>query len=234
MSNVSIPYPQLGVASFQKMDNWLNTFLLAGSDPDIFTYPLVMEENIAFSQFQVVGRNARNRLEPVVATAVDHYSVSAATIAAAGSGGTDGAAVVTGTTGTGTKFQADITISGGEITAINDIKVQGDYTVAPTNAAAEPVTGGGLTGAELNLTVNTVEVAAYSVPPCGITTQAYTTAVGEVMTSQPIYMAGCFNVDALVFDASFTDDTLKLNTFFGAPTPTSIVLKTRPSGAPLT
>lgn len=234
MANVTVPYSGYGAAHFEKLDNWLNDFLLAGSDPEMFTFPMVLEENIAFQRFQVVGKNVRGRLEPVVVTVVDHYSVSGAAIANAGSGGTTGAAVVTGTTGTGTKFQADVTIAGGQITAINDIKVQGDYTALPTNPATEPVTGGGLVGATLNLTMQTVEVPTYSVPPCAITTQSYTSAVGEVTTSQPVFLGGCFNIYALVFDASFTDDNLKLNVFFGAPSPTTIVLKTRPSGAPLT
>lgn len=81
-------------------------------------------------------------------------TVTGAAIAAAGSGGTNGTAVVTGTTGTGTPFQADVTIAGGEISAINSIAVGGAYSKSPTNPAAEPVTGGGLVGATLNLTIS--------------------------------------------------------------------------------
>ena len=79
------------------------------------------------------------------------YQVVAATVAAGGSGGTDGTQTVTGTTGTGTKFQASVTVSGGAITAVLSITTAGNYTVAPTTP--DPVTGAGLTGATLNLTV---------------------------------------------------------------------------------
>jgi hypothetical protein len=80
-------------------------------------------------------------------------TVISATIASAGTGGTTGTSTVTGTTGTGTLFQASVTISGGAITGINGITVGGVYTATPTNPAAEPVTGGGLVGATLNLTM---------------------------------------------------------------------------------
>jgi hypothetical protein len=79
------------------------------------------------------------------------YYVSAASINNPGSGGTNGVQTVTGTTGTGTKFTASVTIAGGVITAINSITLQGNYSALPTNSYAEPVTGGGLTGATLTL-----------------------------------------------------------------------------------
>lgn len=82
---------------------------------------------------------------------VSTYQVVAATISAAGSGGTDGTQTVTGTTGTGTKFQASVTVTGGAITAVLSITVAGDYTVAPTSP--DPVTGASLVGAQLALTV---------------------------------------------------------------------------------
>ncbi len=83
--------------------------------------------------------------------------LSAAVLAGnAGTGGTNGTATVAGTTGTGTKFQASVTIASGAISAINSITVPGLYTVSPTNPYSEPVTGGGLTGAILNLTMGGV------------------------------------------------------------------------------
>lgn len=81
-------------------------------------------------------------------------SVVGAAIVNAGTGGTPGAATVTGTTGTGTKFQATVTIeAGGTIESIDSISVAGAYTVPPTDLTAEPVTGGGLTGATLALSL---------------------------------------------------------------------------------
>lgn len=106
------------------------------------------------------------------ATATAVMKVLSATIAAGGTGGTDGAQVVTGTTGTGTKFQANVTIAGGIITAVNSIAVVGAYTVMPT-LAGEPVTGASLTGATLNLVMG---VASYTIgaggtlyPAAGVT-----------------------------------------------------------------
>ena len=81
--------------------------------------------------------------------------VLGATIVSAGSGGTPGAVTLTGTTGTGTPFQIAGTIgAGGTLTALGAVTVQGNYTVLPSVTQAEPVTGGGLTGATLNLEIS--------------------------------------------------------------------------------
>ena len=79
------------------------------------------------------------------------YSVQNAAIVSGGTGGTNGTQTVTGTTGTGTKFQASVTVSGNAITSVNSITVAGSYSVLPTNLNNEPVTGGGLSGAALSL-----------------------------------------------------------------------------------
>lgn len=106
---------------------------------------------------------------------ISQTKVVSATIHAAGTGGTDGTATVTGTTGTvasGTRFQASVTIAGGIITAVNSITVAGIYNTNPTSIAAEPVTGGGLTGAELTVVMGVSSVqftnaGRYSVIPAG-------------------------------------------------------------------
>lgn len=77
--------------------------------------------------------------------------VVSATVAAGGSGGSNGTQTVTGTTGTGTKFTASVTVSAGAITAVLSISLGGSYTVNPTVLTAEPVTGASLTGAQLNI-----------------------------------------------------------------------------------
>jgi DNA-binding MarR family transcriptional regulator len=69
-------------------------------------------------------------------------SVLSATVNAGGSGGTNGPVTITGTTGTGTKFQAKGVISGGALTGITSITNAGSYTTDPTSLTAEPVTGG--------------------------------------------------------------------------------------------
>jgi len=67
---------------------------------------------------------------------------------------------VSGTTGTGTRFVAAVTISGGAITAVNGLNVSGSYSVNPNNPASEPVSGAGLSGAilALGIGVNTVGI----------------------------------------------------------------------------
>lgn len=55
-------------------------------------------------------------------------------------------------------------------------------------------------------------------------------AVGGVGKGVAVYRAGCFNPDALVWDASYSTDAHKFNAFNGAPTPTNIVIR-RPKTA---
>lgn len=87
------------------------------------------------------------------------YQVQSAAVNAGGSGGTNGTQTVTGTTGTGTKFQASVTVSGGAITAVNSITVAGSYSALPTSLSAEPVTGASLTGATLSLAMTAIWTA---------------------------------------------------------------------------
>jgi hypothetical protein len=121
-------------------------------------------------------------LAPVVT--VSHTQVASASIVNGGTAGADGTATVTGTTGTGTKFQALVTISGGAITAINSITSGGDYTINPTDPANEPVTGGGLSGAVLNVSMGVLQLSVTTAgvltanPSDGEFTQASTSGSG--------------------------------------------------------
>ena len=123
---------------------------------------------------------------PVVT--VQSTTVVSATIANAGTGGANGAAVVTGTTGTGAKFQANVTIAGGAITSVDSIALGGAYTVNPTTPATEPVVGAGLAGAELDvvlgvLTVSVTTAGALTANPAGgMFTQAATSGGGTGAT----------------------------------------------------
>jgi hypothetical protein len=121
--------------------------------------------------------------------------VVSATVAAAGTGGVDGSAVVTGTTGTGAKFQASVTIAGGVITAVNGITFGGNYTVNPIVLANEPITGGGLTGAALNvqmgvLTNSVTNPGIFTAnPPSGEFSQGSTSGTGSGATFHFTIMA---------------------------------------------
>lgn len=118
---------------------------------------------------------------------VTHTQVHSATVAAGGSGGTNGTQTVTGTTGTGTKFTASVTVAGGAITAVLSILTGGDYTANPTSLTAEPVTGASLTGAQLNvvmgvLTTTILSGGVYSVLPSNPVSQGSTSGSGTGAT----------------------------------------------------
>lgn len=116
------------------------------------------------------------------------------TIAAGGSGGTNGTQYVYGTTGAGNRFVLNVTISGGAITAINSVVDPGDYTTNPTTLSAEPVSGApgnSLAGATVNLT-GTIGVRQVSVTTPGIystypatMTQGATSGAGSGATFTP-------------------------------------------------
>lgn len=123
--------------------------------------------------------------------AVVSTQVVSATVASGGTNGLSGSQVVTGTTGIGTKFSANVTVSAaGVITSVNSITVGGDYTTNPTSLAAEPVTGAGITGATLNISMgvnrlNVNNAGSYSVlPPAPV---AVTGGGGTGATINPVY-----------------------------------------------
>lgn len=97
--------------------------------------------------------------------------VVSATVAAGGTGGSSGTQTVTGTTGSGTKFQASVTVSGGgSITAVLSISLAGSYASNPSILTNEPVTGASLTGAALNVimgvnTITLLDAGIYYTPP---------------------------------------------------------------------
>ena len=116
------------------------------------------------------------------------------TVVAAGSGGTPGTQIVTGTTGTGTRFQLSVTVSGGgAISSINSVLVAGSYTTNPALLTAEPVTGGGLTGATVSILMgaNAISVTsggAYTVnPAAGALTQASTSGSGTGLVCSGVF-----------------------------------------------
>jgi hypothetical protein len=114
-----------------------------------------------------------------------------ATVNAGGSGGTNGACTVTGTTGqqngtsTPMKFSGTVTAGalGGTLTLVDG----GRYRDNPTTLTAEPVTGCGLTGATISavMGVDTViarHPGAYSVQPSNPVAQGSTTGSGAGVT----------------------------------------------------
>lgn len=108
--------------------------------------------------------------------------VSTPTVTAAGSGGADGPILLTGTTGTGAKFILAAHITGGSISSIDGINTPGKYTVLPGSLGAEPVTGGGLVGATVNLTGHTGQLLTGTVSVGQTVTGLTGTAYGKVLS----------------------------------------------------
>jgi hypothetical protein len=227
MNDVTIPYPNPGVASFEQLDTWHQQFYLAGSYPPSKTHTFQVEQNQTLAQFQVVGLNARRKLVPATVVETITYYAESATVANPGSGGTNGVQTVTGTTGTGTKFQASVTIAGGEVVSVNSFVVEGSYSVAPAAPTVEPVTGASLTGAELNVVFAELVSTAAGIQAMGVMTEGVTTVEGQDTVGLPVFYSGNFDKNTLVWDASFAQDSDKFNAFRGAPSPTQIVIGDR-------
>lgn len=126
-----------------------------------------------------------------------------ATANAAGSGGTTGACILTGTTGTSLSglgfLQINATISGGAISAIGSVVNAGVYTVNPTSLTAEPVTSNcGLTGATLTLKMGVANATVttqgnYSATPSNPVSQGATSGSGTGATFTLVKLtAGAF------------------------------------------
>lgn len=124
----------------------------------------------------------------ITATAtVTTTKVVSATVAAGGTGNLgDGAGVIVeGTTGTGTKFRASVTIATNAIASVQSITVAGNYTVNPTAIANEPVTyisgassGTTLTGAQLSVVMGALTVTAATAGSYTVQSTTFTTTGG--------------------------------------------------------
>jgi hypothetical protein len=109
-------YVNLSAANKNHRSTNLNTDLAASSFFMLYSGSVPVAPDVTVSAGTLLAAL------PMSATAgVVSYQVQAATVNAGGTGGTTGTQTVTGTTGTGTKFQASVTISGGAITAVNSV-----------------------------------------------------------------------------------------------------------------
>lgn len=181
-STVGIPVTSLGVRPFRvRLSATAACYARIGADTEVSG--VISAAGTGYAPGNVITLTGGTFTTAATLTVATTKVVSA-TIAAAGTGGTPGAATVTGTTGTGTKFQAAVTIGvGGDITSVDSISLAGSYTANPTTIAAEPVTGGGLTGAQLNVvmgvaTVNVASAGAYSSLPSNPVSQGSVSPAG--------------------------------------------------------
>jgi hypothetical protein len=140
--------------------------------------------------------------------AVKSWTVVSATIVAGGSGGTNGTQTVTGTTGTGTKFTASVTVAGGTITAILSITLGGTYSVLPTNVNIEPVTGASLTSATLAIVMTSVVTMAFTTNNASA---SGTAGFARVATATTAGGVGIIDEDIATSGASFTINTTSIS-----------------------
>jgi hypothetical protein len=133
--------------------------------------------------------------------------VATAVVNGVGSGGTPGQVVISGTTGVSDfddRFSALATINGaGHLASIDEIYSRGTYSVNPTSLTVEPVTGGGLTGATVTLTMgaNLATVSDhgnYSVAPTNPVAQASSSGAGTGAT----WMLYCSVTPATITDGA--------------------------------
>lgn len=154
--------------------------------------------------------------------------VISATVAAGGGSCANGASqTVTGTTGTGTKFQALVTVSGNAIIAVNSISVAGVYTVNPTVLTAEPVTGVSCSGSQLSVVMGALvgivqQGGVYSAapafasagpPPSWTLSEASSTGLGTGATWNVAFAPIASTVSYLASNPSNTNPN---NTVLGA------------------
>lgn len=142
-----------------------------------------------------------------------------ATVVSGGSGGTNGAVTVTGTTGAGTFCQFSGTISGGVLTGPLVRVLAGEYTTNPTTLTAEPVTGGGLTGATINVVIGALygmvqTNGVYSSVPGATATLAESTSTGTGTGATWTVAFGPLAADvsfaANIFGAGLNNENVKL------------------------
>lgn len=67
MANVTVPYIEQGLAAFEELDSYHQSFLLSGSHPPFATgIPMTIKAAENLQQFHVVGLDASNRIVPAV------------------------------------------------------------------------------------------------------------------------------------------------------------------------
>jgi hypothetical protein len=127
--------------------------------------------------------------------------------------GTNGVHTVTGTSGTGTPFQASVTVSGGNVTAVNSITVAGSYTKNPTNLAVEPVTGAGVSGCTLSLQmgVDTFQVTNGGVYTTNAVGGTFTQALSSGHGTGATFQTAVFGISALSVQNAGVYSTLPSN-----------------------
>jgi hypothetical protein len=64
MVDRTIPYPEVGLATFEELDTYRQKMLLTSDYPPLKSFPMPMAASQTFQQFEVVGLNASGQLVP--------------------------------------------------------------------------------------------------------------------------------------------------------------------------
>lgn len=157
--------------------------------------------------------------------------VGTPTVVAGGTGGTPGLTTFTGVSGTGTKFQLTGTINGsGILTGALTLTVAGDYTVNPTTLTGTAITGGGLTGATVAISMGALTVSlttggAYTVNPTAITASGTTAVTGTGTGMTVTFVMGVNAITGFTTRGSYTvNPTLTSNAVTGGATSATVTI----------
>lgn len=252
MPNITPPYADMGRASFEVLDTYLQNYLIAGPHPELvpaFSFP--MANNSTFPQFAVVGLDAANKL----AWATEGLDAAAATgvLTFSGVGTADdtitiGGVVYTLKAAAAADYEVTIGASATLTAAALVAAINGTDTVTtPAHPDVSATNSAGvvtITARQVGIAANAVATTESGtntswaaatmsggreqggVKAIGVLPQAAALGASGDLKA-PVWYAGCFNRDALVWHASFDTNAKKEAAFRGAPTPTNIIVAVR-------
>lgn len=234
--------------------------LITGNVPELLTEDILVAPSQTLAALTVVGLDASGRLVAAtstveasgvltfsgVGTANDTvtigskvYTLKAAPTTVAnevkiGATAADTAnnllAALTGGAGAGTLY-GSLTTSHPDVTATlasaGVINLVAKVGGTAGNSIATTETSTDASFAASTLTSGTATPVSRAI---GILVVAVTSDASGVFKGAPVYRGGCFNPDALTWDASYSTDLEKFAAFRGAPTPTNIIIR-RPKTA---
>lgn len=152
-----------------------STFAVASIVPNVPGVPVVSANSSRANYYP--GDVVNGTGSPPGQYQITQGQVVSAAVTSGGSGGTNGAQVVTISGGTGVAATVNVTVTGGVITAVNSIATAGTYNTYPANLNAAPVTGASLTGATLAIGMG-VKTLTVLVPDVFVTNVTAITPVG--------------------------------------------------------
>jgi hypothetical protein len=250
MATFAPPYADPGRASFEVLDTYIQNNLLAGNHPELKqAYSFALPNSVSYEQFSVVGLNATGKL--VMAT--EGVDPAAATGALTFSNtGTANDTITVGqvvyTLVAAADEEGEVTIGGSAAlsAAAFAAAINGDANNAPhpdvsATVASAVVTLTARQIGSLGNQIATTESGTHTsfaaatltggrdqggVKAIGVLAHAASLGASGAGTGQ-VWYSGCFDMDALVWDASFDTDAKKEAAFRGSPTPTTIIVAKR-------